>query len=695
MRQRIVPALVLSGALLSAQSPQPSGHWEGSIDLPGTPLKVLVDLTSGKDGWSGKISIPQQGAKDLPLEKVQVNGKALSFVITGIPGEPTFKGEVNSEGTAFVGQFTQGGQSFPTKLAKEAKDSQKAAKALQGFEAEVEKIRTDWKVPGLAIAIVKDGEVIYAKGHGQRDVARKLPMTADTLLPIGSSTKAFTTAVMASLVDEGKLDWEKPIRTWIPWFKLQDPVATDRMTPLDLVTHRSGMPRHDALWYNANLGRKEMVQRLQYLEPNKDFRTDFQYNNAMFLTAGYLTEEITGKSWEDNVRARLLEPLGMKRANFSVELTQKDADFSQPYREEKDGTVKQIPYRALTNVGPAGSINASVNEMAAWVAMHLKQGQYKGKQVLSATNVEFLHTPKMLMGAPQTKPEVVPGGYAPGWFTDVYRGHQRVHHGGNIDGFSAMVMMVPDSDLGIVVLTNMDGTPTRDLIPRYVIDRVLGLEAQDWSGTALKKKEETKSQEKEAEAKKKMARKADTKPSHPLEDYAGDYEHPGYGVMHIELKSNRLEIAYNGIKTPFEHWHYDTFNGLKADDPVFEDEKVQFATGLDGDIESVSASLEPQVKPIVFTKKADSRLMDPAYLQRFTGTYALNSTTSVIISLRGRSLVADIKGQPSYELVPVRGTRFALKGLPGFFTQFNVPATGPALAVDFDQPNGIFTAKRK
>jgi CubicO group peptidase (beta-lactamase class C family) len=695
MRPRIHPALVLCGAMLTAQTPPPSGHWEGSIELPGTSLKVMVDLSSGQEGWSGRISIPQQGAKDLPLGKVQVNGKALSFVITGIPGDPAFKGELNSEGGAIAGQFTQGGQSFPFKLAREAKGSQKAAKALQGFEAEVEKIRVDWKVPGLAIAIVKDGEVIYAKGHGLRDVAKKLPMTADTLLPIGSSTKAFTTAVMASLVDEGKLDWEKPIRTWLPWFKLQDPVATDRMTPLDLVTHRSGMPRHDALWYNATLGRKEMVQRLQYLEPNKDFRTDFQYNNAMFLTAGYLTEEITGKSWEENVRARIFDPLGMKRANFSVEVTQKDADFSQPYREEKDGTVKQIPYRGITNVGPAGSINASVNEMAAWVAMHLKQGQYKGKQVLSPTNVEFLHTPKMLLGAPQTKPEVVPGGYAPGWFTDVYRGHQRIHHGGNIDGFSAMVMMVPDSDLGIVVLTNMNATPTRDLIPRYAIDRILGLEAQDWSGAALKRKQEAEAKEKEAESKKKMTRKADTKPSHALDDYAGDYEHPGYGVMHIELKNKQLEITYNGIKTPFEHWHYDVFNGLKADDPVFEDEKVQFGTGLDGEIETVSASLEPSVKPIVFTKKADARLKDPAYLQRFTGTYAMSADMAAVVSLRGNVLIVDIKGQPSYELVPVRGTRFALKSLPGFFTQFNLPASGPALAVDFDQPNGIFTAKRK
>jgi CubicO group peptidase (beta-lactamase class C family) len=690
---RSLPALLACAAAF-AQAPAPpaaAGHWEGAIQLPGAELKVLVDLETAKEGWKGRISIPQQGAKDLALKDVKVEGRTVSFVLPGIPGEPSFKGELAATGATLAGTFTQGGQQLPFSLARELKGADKARAALKDFDAVVEKIRADWKVQGLAIAIVKGGDVVMAKGYGWRDAEKQLPMTADTLLPIGSSTKAFTTAVMAGLVDEGRLDWEKPVRTWIPWFKLQDGVATERMTPLDLVTHRSGMPRHDALWYNATLSRKDMVRRLQFLEPNKDFRTDFQYNNAMFLTAGYLTEEITGKPWEDNVRERIFRPLGMARANFSVDETRKDADFSEPYREEKDGTVKKIPHRSITNVGPAGSINASVNEMAAWLKIHLDKGRFNGKQVLSPTSVDFLHTPKMLMGTPQTKPELVPGGYAPGWFTDVYRGHLRVHHGGNIDGFSAMVMLVPGSDLGIVVLANMDGTPTRDLLPRHALDRLLGLEARDWSGEALKRRAESKAQEKEAEAKKKLARKTGTSPSHPLAEYAGDYEHPGYGVMKVALKDGSLAMTFNGITTPFEHWHHDVFNGLKAEDPVFEDEKLQFGSGLDGEIEVVQMALEPSVKPIVFTKKADARLTDPAYLQRFAGTYALRSDMDATFSLRGRVLVADIKGQPTYELVPVRGTRFAIKGLTGFFVQFKDDAT----AVDFDQPNGIFTARRK
>ena len=692
-----LPVLVtcVGAALLQAQAPDPAGHWEGAIQLPGSSLAIQVDLAKGSQGWTGTLSIPAQGAKNLALDRVTVAGRKVGFVLPGVPGEPTLAGELDAAGTSVTGTFTQGGQGFPFTLRRDATPADKARRALEGFGAEVEKIRADWKVPGIAIAIVQGGELVYAKGHGFRDVEKKLPMTADTLLPIGSSTKAFTTAVMASLVDDGKLAWDTPIRTWIPWFKLQDPVATDRMTPLDLVTHRSGMPRHDALWYNAVLSRKDMVRRLQHLEPNKDFRTDFQYNNAMFLTAGYLCEEVTGKSWEANVRERLFKPLGMARANFSVDETRKDADFSQPYREEKDGSVKLIPHRNITNVGPAGSINASVNEMAAWLVLHTQKGQFKGRQVLSPGAVDFLHTPKMLLGTPQTKPELVPGGYAPGWFTDVYRGHLRVHHGGNIDGFSAMVMLVPGADLGMVVLTNMDGTATRDLIPRHALDRLLGLEPQDWSAQALARKKEGEAKGKEAEAKKKQARKPGTHPSHPLADYAGDYEHPGYGTMQVGLREGRLDMRFNGITTALEHWHYDVWSGLKAEDPVFEDSKLQFSSGLDGEIEAVAVDLEPMVKPIVFTKKADPRLTEPAFLQRIVGTYALTSDMDIRVSLRGTVLVMEPKGQGSYELIPLRGTRFGVKGLSGFAVSFQLPAEGPATAMELDQPNGIFTAKRQ
>ena len=692
------PAQAIQSANTVADSA--AGLWKGAVSLPNkTELMVEVNLNNTDQQWRGSITIPQQGAKDIALQDLVISEKKAKFTITGVPGTPTFHGEFDAAKKTLKGEFTQGAAKMAFSLTREGKAQTSAVDlakaALVGFENDVEKIRSEWKVPGLAIAIIKGDQVIYAKGHGLRDVAKNLPMTADTILPIGSSTKAFTTAVMASLVDEGKLEWDKPIRTWIPTFKLQDAVATDRMTPLDLVTHRSGMPRHDALWYNATLSRADMVRRLQYLEPNKDFRTDFQYNNAMFLTAGYLSEVITGKSWEENVKEKLFAPLGMKRANFSVEETQKDKDFSQPYREEKDGTVKQIPYRSISNVGPAGSINASVNELTGWMQIHLNKGKYQGKQVLSPASIEYLHIPRMVLGGAQSKPELVSIGYAPGWFSDVYRGQLRLHHGGNIDGFAAMVMMLPGSDIGIAVLSNLDGSPVRDFITRAAIDRLMTLEKRDWSGEALSRKNAAKADIDKAEEKKKMAHKMGTKPSHPITDYAGEYEHPGYGIATVTQKDGKLAVEFNGIRTPLEHWHYDTFNGLKAEDPAFEDQKIQFMTGLDGEIDSVKTALEPSVKDIVFTKKADSRLSNPEFLKQFTGTFNLNKDMDIVVSVRGKSLIADVKGQPTYELLPVRGYRFNLKGLNGFSVEFKADKDGKFTSAELEQPNGIFTVTRK
>jgi CubicO group peptidase (beta-lactamase class C family) len=571
-----------------------------------------------------------------------------------------------------------------------------ARAALAGFDAEVEKIRSDWKVQGVAIAIVKGDQLIYAKGFGQRDAARALPMTADTLLPIGSTTKAFTSAVLASLVEEGKLDWEKPVRTWLPDFKLQDALATERMTPLDLVTHRSGMPRHDLLWFNSGWSRAEMVRRLQYLEPNKDFRTDFQYNNTMVITAGYLEEVVTGKSWEDNVRERLFLPLGMKRANFSLDQTRQDADFSQPYRRDNDGTVQAMAFAPDPGAGPAGSIIASVNELAAWLQMHLDHGKYHGRQVLSPASTDFLHVPRIVL-EPQSTPDVVPVGYAPGWFSDVYRGQFRLHHGGNVAGFSVQLTMLPRAGIGIVVLTNMNNTPTPDLLTRTAMDRLLGLERRSWSDDELKRQATGQQVQGPAELRKVSSHKSGTHPSHPLADYAGEYEHPGYGTLTVRHADGKLTFAFNGPAAPLPHWHYDTFDASKGDNPYFKVMKIQFNSGFDGEIDALQLAMEERVKPAVFVKRADARLSEPRFLAHLVGSYALSPDDSASVRLQANKLMLELPGDAPYALVPVRGvgTRFALASLPGFFVDFKLGQTGEATAFDLDQPNAIFTASRK
>lgn len=698
-RFRISAFVLIALAVLTLASawagPQDlAGHWEGAIAVPGAKLLVDLDFAKQANGaWTGDISIPAQGAKDLPLTGIKAEGAEVTFAISAIPGDPTFKGQISADGAKITGRFTQGGATFPFELARAADPVAKAKKALESFDAVVADGLKQLKVPGAAIAIVKDKEIILAKGYGFRDVEAKLPMTADTLMAIGSSTKAFTAFTLGTLVDQGKVEWDKPVRNYIPWFRLYDAQAGERLTPRDLVTHRSGLPRHDAVWYNNRMAtREDLVRSLAYLQPSADLREKWQYNNLMFLTAGFLVETMTGKSWEESVHSLVFEPLGMTRSNFSVLDSQKDTDFAQPYAE-RDGKVVKIPFRDITTVGPAGSINSSVNEMSRWVSVHINGGKYGDKQVIGAETLADLHRPYMTTGSVPTRPDITGFDYALGWMVDNYRGHNRVHHGGNIDGFSAMVSLWPDDRLGFVVLTNMNATGLPELLIRTAADRILGLEAVDWIGDAAKKLAAGEAVSKQAEAKQATRRRPGTVPAHKLEEYAGDYHHPGYGDLKVTLAAGQLGFVYNAIATPLSHWHFETFNGGKADDPEFKDMKLTFRTDASGNVVGVWAPFEPSVDEIYFAKKPDARQSDPAYLKTLVGEYAL-PTQTVTVSLKGHVLTLSVPGQPLYELVPEVGGEFSLKGAKVVRLRFIEDAKGQASAVEVSQPGGVYEYKK-
>jgi CubicO group peptidase (beta-lactamase class C family) len=328
---------------------------------------------------------------------------------------------------------------------------------LQGLEDFVRRVMQEWRVRGVALAVVKNNEVIYIQSFGQREEARGLPVTKQTLFPIASCTKAFTTASMAILADQGKLDWDTPVREYIPSFKLYDSFATERATPRDLVAHRTGLPRHDLMWYhNLTATRQELFERLRYLEPTKDFRSFWQYQNALYMAAGYLVEVLSGQSWEGFVQQHIFQPLEMKSSNFDFVQTSREADdFSHPYRELRD-EVKEIPfYAAQAAIAPAGAIVSNVTEMSNWILMHLNQGVYKDKRIISAPQVKQLHTPQMVMPQENQYPEMPYASYALGWRVKPYRGYPMVCHSGGIDGFRSLTTLFPREKIGIVVLANM------------------------------------------------------------------------------------------------------------------------------------------------------------------------------------------------------------------------------------------------
>ncbi|MCK5059450.1 MAG: serine hydrolase [Candidatus Aminicenantes bacterium] len=567
---------------------------------------------------------------------------------------------------------------------------------LKGFAGFVDKVRQEWKVPGCAVAIVKDGKVVFARGFGYRDVEKKLPVTANTLFAIGSCSKAFTATILGILSDEGKLDWDKPVRDYLPGFKLQDTAASRLMTTVDLVTHRCGLPRHDAVWYNSPASRLEIIQRLPYLEPSESFRSTFQYNNLMFMTAGYMAGKIAGTSWEDLVRKKIFDPLGMKTSNFSVTYSQKAVDFSLPY-SKRDEKIVEIPFRNIDTIGPAGCINSSVSEMANWLILNLNEGKFEDKQVISKENLQKIHTPQMVTGATLSRyKELFYNFYGMGWSITAYRGHPVVTHGGGIDGFISQVAFLPRDNAGVVVLTNSDdgGGNLTTILAFNAYDRILRMSTVPWNDRIRKRLEEGKKKAEEANKKKKDALVAGTGFSHKLGDYVGDYENPGYGILSVKKEGDRLSAVYNDLHFKVEHHHYDIFELTSI---AFQERKMKatFHTDVRGNINRVAIPMQDGVKDIVFTLMPEKKMRNKTFLQQFVGEYDIQGMIATI-SLRGdTTLIITITGQPPYELIPFKGTEFNIKNLDGFSIKFILDDSGKVTGLESHQPNGVFPAPKK
>ncbi len=565
--------------------------------------------------------------------------------------------------------------------------------ALQGFDDFVHTTMQDWKVQGLAVAIVKDGEVIFSQGFGKRDVAQNLDVTPQTLFPIASCTKAFTTTALAMLADEGKLDWDTPLRAYLPAFKLYDTVAAERLTPRDIVTHRSGLPRHDLAWYNSSASRQELFERLQYLEPTKDFRTLWQYQNLMYMVAGYLVGQISGQSWEEFVQTRIFDRLGMTRSNFSiVETAQHATDFSHPYKEVKDN-VQEIPfYGAQGAIGPAGAIVSCIDEMSKWVLLHSNKGKFGDMQVISENQLAQLHAPQMIIPESSKYTEMPYSSYALGWFVTPYRGQPMLHHGGNIDGFSALASLLPQENVGIIVLTNMGGTPVPSILTYNIFDRLLNLDVVAWSERFKKDEAEFKAGEQKGKEKTEADRVPNTQPTHALDAYTGDFEHHGYGILSVVLKEGQLQATFNGIVCPLKHYHYDIFElTIESWDITM---KVSFSTNIRGDIEGITAPFETTAKDITFKRMPQKSMREKSFLEQFVGIYEVLSMNITVALKNDDTLQLTVPGQPDYVLTPYKGTEFHMQGLSGFSIEFKSDASSTVVEAILTQPNGSFTAKK-
>ena len=549
-----------------------------------------------------------------------------------------------------------------------------------------------WEVPGCAVAAVQDGQVVLAAGWGQRDLDTKLPVTADTLFAIGSTTKAFTAATVGALVDDGLLDWERPLRDYVPEIQLHDPVVSDRLTVVDLLSHRSGLPRHEMVWLgHPGRSRAELVRRLRFLPLSKDLRQAFQYCNLGYLAAGYAVEVLSGTPWEDYLRGRLLTPLGMGRSNLSVDEMSADPDHATAY-ERRQGVVVPVPQRPITALAPAGAINSCAADLTRWLLAQLGDGQLDGQAVMSAATVARQHEPHIVLPEDRTFPASTRHAYGLGWFVGRYRGHRLLEHGGGIDGFLTECMLLPDDGIGVAVMTNTTSSVMTPVVAYRILDELLGLEPLDWFSSFKPRYDTIMAGMREARQARRVV--PDAPLPRPLDAYAGEYEHPGYGTLTLTLEDGVLRPRLGTLDLSLAHRHYETFDlewhELGDQSHLFP---LMFLSDPDGDLTALTVPFESLIEPQRFDRRPDASAQDPEVLRRLCGTYVMGPI-EVVVALRGdRVLTVAIPGAPPFELEPAgRGLRFGLKGQPAVTAEFELDESGQVARL-VAQPLGIFQPK--
>ncbi|HLQ92270.1 MAG TPA: serine hydrolase [Xanthobacteraceae bacterium] len=577
-------------------------------------------------------------------------------------------------------------------VSKPVAHSEPIAAFIPELEALIADAMEEWKIPGLAMAVVQNGEVALVKAYGLRDVESGLPMTTDTHFTICSITKSFTATGLALLVDERRLDWTKPVRDVIPEFRLADAGATDRVTVRDLLCHHSGLPRHDWIWIPADLSGAQMMAAMRHLDPSDDVRSTFQYQNLGYLVAGLVAERISGQSWTEFTRARLTDKLHMA-ATFTAEDLAGAADAAVPYA--MDGDTRLRANRWPIRVTAAGGINTSIASFANWLRLHLDKGEFEGQQFLSQSLIRELQTPRAHVMVSEFA-EIGDTHYGYGFFSHNYRGERVVHHGGGWIGWGTLMTMLPERGIGVAVFTNRDSSVVPEILSNFVFDRTCGKEPVPWLDRYRERRRKFVAQLDVDRKARKTVRRPDTRPSHDLADYAGDFDHPAYGRMTIRHGGDELKCAYRGISGPLAHRHYDTFELPEAPERLLRDRLViSFFTDREGNIASLSAPFEPLVKDIVFIRVAAGECLDPAFRKACAGTFRHGLTTHVVGLDGDEQLILSPTNQPTYKLRPYQGRTFTIVGLEGFRVEFHRGSDGTVNEVIFHQPNGTFLARRE
>ena len=574
-------------------------------------------------------------------------------------------------------------------------------KRLKGVDKDLNSILEATKAPGFAVAVVQGDQVIYARGFGYRDYENKVPMDANTLLAIGSCSKAFTSAIMGQLRDKELLSFDDSPIDHIPELRFFNETLNAQVNIRDLMSHQTGIPRHDFSWYLfPTFNRDSLIMRIKHQEPFTGLRQKWNYNNFMFLVQGVIAERISGKSWEDNIRERFFVPLGMDRSNVSIAELEQSENAALGYELHNKTEVRKMDYYKIAAMAPAGSINSSVNDMAKWLIVWLNKGKYQDEQILPEIYVNEAMSSQAVIGAGLPDPpfdDMFLANYGYGWMISSYRGHYRVEHGGNIDGFSASTSFFPSDDLGIVVLANQNGSAVPSLVRNTIADRMLQSERTNWAehfaseNVTLNIPEEPDT----------TAQRPVAPPSHPLEDYLGNYGHPGYGDFEVASNADSLFAIFPLKKFYLKHLYYDVFEpfevtkyGIDTTDtsPI----KFNFTTGITGEIRTVTSQIEPALQdPISFKRQPKYIQVKLAELEPYAGEYMIAGTAIKVYTKADESLYMFVPGQPEYKLTPTGENTFGISNLEGYSARFEKDTNGDVKEIVLIQPNGTFRAQKQ
>lgn len=558
----------------------------------------------------------------------------------------------------------------------------------------IDQARQEWYVPGAVVAVVSDQKVLWMKASGYRNIAKQLPVTSQTLFPIASLSKAFGGFLMGTLVEEGKLSWDKPVRTYLPYFKMNDRKAEKKLAVKDLLLHNSGLSRHDGIWFNKPVTSKDVVEKLAHLESEFPFGEQWFYNQIMYITAGHLMEQVSNKSWSELLNQKVLAPLNMKRTFTSLQRVITDDNHASAYAM-RGMSLQEVPLRNIENSGPAGGLNSCVDDLIPWVQMHLNQGKYHGKTILKQEQVKQLHTSHMPMEYDDLFGIEIQG-YGYGWMVGNYQKELILFHRGIIEGFSSCICMIPEKKIGIIVLTNLDESVFPKVAVNHLLDALLDCTEYNWHEEKISETKLWLADQAQQSARKELFRQPDTEQTFPLNAYVGEYEHPAYGICEITLNDQGgLEVRVNHLHYGLGHWHYDVFSIKNINgEQLLEGRKVQFIMDKYGHISGIKIPMDAYSKDILFKKKPDARWNDADYLKQFSGSYQLISN-SIVIRQTKDGLELSVRGIPSDQLIPIAENRFILRRMPDSLVLFKKDSENKVQEVYVDLPSYLISAKKQ